>query len=325
VPQLGALPPPPGTVPGQAGSFPAAAGLSGQAYPGQSPSAYPGQSPSAYPGQSPSAYPGAPSAFPGQPPNATDGSDRTFGAPGGRPRGKKVLAIAAVVAAAAVAAGGYIVVRPHLAAKHIAQPTHSPASTGGPTTPAGAASPRPSLASKIDNIATDPKPITRAEIFPATHIAANGLQFVRVAAVVNRNCALSARGTFAAALVAGNCERVVRATYVDSTKRIVVTAGVAALPTKAVAERVNRAKRLKRNVWFTGLDGKPGSGAQMISLTGGYAYGLVEGRYLVFAYATYTNGHTPTGKASLDHLVASVSRSFALLARQPIMARAAGS
>jgi hypothetical protein len=221
----------------------------------------------------------------------------------------------------AVAAGAFVVLRSHLVSTHRTPPPPSPA---GPASRPGTMPPAPGLASKIDSVMTDPKPITRAEIFPASRVTADGRQFVRVAAAVNRDCALSARGAFAAALMAGNCERVVRATFVDSSKRIVVTAGVAALPTKAAAEQVNRAKRLKRNVWFTGLDGKPGSGAQMISVTGGYAYGLVDGRYIVFAYATYTNGHTPTGTGTLDHIVAAVSRSFALLAEQPITARAAG-
>jgi len=245
---------------------------------------------------------------------------------GRRPGGKKILAIAAAVAAVAVAAAGaFIVLRSHSAAKHTTQAPLNATATARPTGPARAVTPPRGGTSKIDSVATDPKPITRAEIFPAGHITTDGRQFVRVASAVNHDCALSARGAFATALMAGNCERVVRATYVDGAKRIVVTAGVAALPTKAAAERVNRAKRLKRNVWFAGLAGKPGSGAQLISVTGGYAYGFVDGRYIVFAYATYTNGHTPTGKAALDHVVAAVSRSFALLARQPITARATGS
>jgi hypothetical protein len=293
-PQAGPVPPPPGPFAPQLSALP--------------------PPPGTLPGQAGSFPPAAGlngQAFPGQPPNTTEGSDRTFPPSGRRPSSKKILAITVAVAALAVAAGAFVVLRSHPAKRT----TQAPPSAASPTGPA-------SLASKIDSVATDPKPITRAEIFPASHITADGRQFVRVATAVNRNCALSARGAFAAALMASNCERVVRATYVDTSKRIVVTAGVAALPTKAAAERVNRAKRLKRNIWFAGLNGKPGSGAQMISVTGGYAYGLVDGRYIIFAYATYTNGQTPTGKAALDRVVASVSRSFALLAQQPITARA---
>ena len=232
------------------------------------------------------------------------------------------MAIIAGVAVLAVAAAAIIVLRSRSASTHSAQP---PATS--PTGPTSAPSPTASLklTSKIDNVTTDPKPITMAEIFPNSQVSTEGRQFARVAAEVNRNCALSARGSFAAALTASKCERVVRATYVDSSKRFAVTAGVAALPTKALAERANRAKRLKRNIWFAGLDGKAGSGAQLISASGGYAYGVVDGRYIIFAYATYANGHTPTGKGALDTVVESLSRAFAMLAEQPITARAQGS
>ena len=78
-------------------------------------------------------------------------------------------------------------------------------------------------------------------------------------------------------------------------------------------------------MWFAGLDGKAGSSAQLISITGGYAYGVVEGRYIIFAYATYADGHTPTGKGAMDYVVESLSRAFARLAEQPITARAQSS
>jgi hypothetical protein len=193
------------------------------------------------------------------------------------------------------------------------QTAQSPVSSGGPT---------PQLASKIDNVKTDPKPITTAEIFPDGQLSASGRQFVRVATAVSSNCARSARGSFARALTADRCERVVRATYVDTAKRFAITAGVAALPTKTLALRANRAKRLSQNIWFAGLDGSRGSGAQRVSRSGGYAYGVVDGRYIIFGYATYSNGHMPTGTGTQDQLLESLSRVFAMLAEQPINARA---
>ncbi len=219
----------------------------------------------------------------------------------------------------AVAVAAVLVLHSRSAAKPVAQPKRS-----SPTSATRKAAPPVTFGSKIDNVKTDPKPITRAEIFPNSMVSIDGRQFVRVAAAVSHDCALSARGSFARALTAGRCERVVRATYVDTSKRFAITAGVAALPTKTLAMRANRAKRLSRNVWFAGLDGKPGSGAQLISQSGGYAYGVVDGRYIIFAYATYSDGRTPTGKAPLDHVVESLSRSFAMLTEQPITARAQG-
>ncbi len=260
--------------------------------------------------------------FPGRAPGGTDGQGtgvtraRVGRSHGGR---KKALIVAAGIAAAAaaVAAAAVVVLHSHSAVKHTAQPA-KPTPT---TSPAG---PPPKPPNNIDNVETDPKPITRVEIFPDSMVSVGGRQFVRVATAVNDNCALSARGSFARALTADNCERVVRATYVDNSKRFAVTAGVAALPSKTLAERANRAKRLSRNVWFVGLDGKAGRGAQLISKSGGYAYGVIDGRYIIFAYATYSNGRMPTGKSSTDHVVESLSRSFAMLVERPITARAQG-
>jgi hypothetical protein len=240
---------------------------------------------------------------------------------GGQPpppqrRRGRILAIAAGITALAVAAGASALLYAHSVTGNASGAKATPPS------PASSASEPLRLASKIDNVRTDPKPITSAEIFPGTTASVAGRHFTRVAAVVNRHCALTARGSFGKALKRNRCERVVRATYVDSSKRFVVTAGVAALPTKTLAKRANRAKRLKRNIWFAGLDGPRGTGAESISTTGGYAYGVVEGRYIVFAYATYANGHSPTGKGPQDRVVASLSRAFAMLAEKPITARA---
>src|SRR6266446_9955743 len=226
----GELPPPPGALPPLPGAFAAPPGA-------MSPhlGALPPQT--GFP-------PDMGGGFPAQPPSSSPGR--------GPSRGKKVLTVAAGILVLAAAAGAIAVLRSHSAQTPQAAPT-SPA----PTHRASVATPQPTLASKIDSVATDPKPITRAEIFPNGRVTIGGRQFALVAAVVNRKCALAARGSFAAALTASGCERVVRATYVDSSKRFAVTAGVAALPTKALAERVNRAKKLKRNVWFAALNGKP--------------------------------------------------------------------
>src|SRR6266536_1262383 len=267
------------------------------AVPGIQPPA--GPHPRAIPWPTPQAGPGA--GFPDQPPLATGGQ-----APQRRPRGGKILAIGAGITALVVAAAAVAVLYRHTSAKHTTSATAPPSATSS-------VAPQLRLTSKINNVATDPKPITRAEIFPNRSLSVRSRQFARVAATVNRNCALTARGSFARALKADKCERVVRATFVDSSKRFVITAGVAALPTKTLAKRANRAKRLKRNIWFAGLDGPRQSGAQSISTTGGYAYGVVDGRYIIFAYATYTNGRTPTGNGPQDHIAAALSCAFAML------------
>ena len=87
-----------------------------------------------------------------------------------------------------------------------------------------------------------------------------------------------------------------RATYVDAKRRWAVTTGIAVLPSKDAALRVDKAKNLNRNLWFRGLPGSTGSGGDRVHIAGGYAAGLVWGRYIVFSYATHADGHTPTAK-----------------------------
>lgn len=87
-----------------------------------------------------------------------------------------------------------------------------------------------------------------------------------------------------------------RATYVDDRKRYAVTTGIAVLPTRESAVEVDRAKNLNGNLWFRGLPGAPNSGAERVHIAGGYAAGLLWGRYIVFSYATFSDGHTPTAK-----------------------------
>jgi hypothetical protein len=299
-------PPPPVPLPGAGpGTVPAGG-------PGAGPGTHP-TAPMAWPPpqfQSP-AGPGTAGGFAGQPPFPPVG--HPFAPPRRKGR-KKFLAIGAAVVALVVAAAGVVLMNRHSASHPpptASRPSHSP------TAPAR-------LASKIDNVKTDPKPITKSEIFPDLQVSAGGRQFVRAAIVMNHTCSKSARGPFARALTADKCERVVRATYVDSAKRFAVTAGVAALPTKTLAKRANRAKRLKHNIWFMGLDGGKGSGAQKVSRSGGYAYGIVDGRYIIFGFATYSNGHMPTGKTHQDQVLNALSRVFAQLAQQPINVRALG-
>jgi hypothetical protein len=140
--------------------------------------------------------------------------------------------------------------------------------------------------------------------------------------VVNSKCALAARAAFARALKADGCERVVRATYVDTRKRYAVTAGVAALPTRAAAQSADHKENFRKGAWFTGLNGRRGTGAQNLDSAAGYAYDLVEGRYIIYAFATDANGAPLSGNKKQERLLNSLSRSFALMVRQPINTRA---
>jgi hypothetical protein len=279
----------PGMYPPPPGSSPLSGGLPGGGLPGDGP---PGASQM---GQYPDDFP-------------MDEYRRPPGYPErGRRTSRKALIIGLSAAAAViVAAGAAYALTQHAPAPPSAKPSQAPAPT--PT-------------DNISSVQTDPKPITGKEIFPHGKVTEDGLRFVRVAQVANKKCGLAARGSFARALKAGGCERVVRATYVDSHKRYAVTTGVAALPTSAAAQSVDHKENFKTGAWFTGLNGKHGTGAQNLSHAAGYAYDLVEGRYIVYAFSTDANGKPLSGSAAQNKLLNSLSRSFALMARQPIDAR----
>ncbi|MFC3984326.1 hypothetical protein [Streptosporangium jomthongense] len=142
---------------------------------------------------------------------------------------------------------------------------------------------------------TDPGKMTVADAF-TKKVTLAGATFVRVKTEVTDKCDEAAAGRFANTLATQDCRQVLRATYVDSKRKYAVTTGIAVLPTLQSAVEVDRTKNLGSNLWFRGLPGGSGSGAERVGIAGGYAAGLVWGRYIVFSYATFSDGHTPTAK-----------------------------
>jgi hypothetical protein len=223
----------------------------------------------------------------------------------------------------ALLAGIAVYVTRHPGAKSGRSP--SPVPAGDSHNPAASATNSAPRAGRTSGTKTAPAitgPITTNQIFPHAQVAADGLRFSRVIAVLNKNCAVTARGAFAAALTATGCRRVARATFVDSGRQYVVTTGVAELPSVAAASPVNRARSFRRDIWFVGLDGPASAGASLISKSVGYGYETVDGRYLVYALATYSNGHDPAGQRSEITALRTLSQSFTALLRPPAAAPA---
>jgi hypothetical protein len=148
-------------------------------------------------------------------------------------------------------------------------------------------------AEPIDSAETDAKEMTPAEAFSTAKVTINGRTFRRVKVNATGDCEKGAAGRFAEALRDNQCARLLRATYVDAKRKYAVTTGIAVLPSKDAAVKVDAAKDLGDNVWFRGLPGPARSGGERVEISGGYAAGLVWGRYIVFSYATYADGHTP--------------------------------
>ncbi|WP_066369029.1 hypothetical protein [Herbidospora mongoliensis] len=207
---------------------------------------------------------------------------------------KVLMAGGSVVAIAAIGAAAYMAYTGSEESGEAA----TPPVTAPPATAAGQApAPAPTVeAAVLDSETTDPRKLTLAEAFPAAKINVNGRTFKRVKVNITDNCAAAAAGAFAQSLSENDCRRVLRATYVDGKKQYAVTTGIAVLPTKDAALAVDQTKNLGSNLWFRGLNGDAESGADRVAISGGYAAGMVWGRYIVFSYATYADGHTPAEK-----------------------------
>jgi len=236
-------------------------------------------------------------------------------APEGGSKRRLLVTGGLVVALAVVGVGTFAGVRALTGGSHHATPP--PAAQQKPSTaPSKPAPPN----GGIDRISTDGKAMTATEAFPDPTVTADGTTFNQVRATVLDGCKDAAKGAFVKALRAGGCERVVDATFVDQDKKYAVTAGVAALPSKDDATRAEKAADSKKDSWFAALGGKKGSGAEKIEKSGGYAASLVWGRYIVFSYATYSDGHMP--KAD-DTKLTKISEEFRTTATKAIAARAA--
>ncbi|HEY3681457.1 MAG TPA: hypothetical protein VGL93_00370 [Streptosporangiaceae bacterium] len=235
--------------------------------------------------------PGAP--YPGS--EGTPPYDFGDAVPAPRDPGRRRLLVigGVVVALVVVGAGSFFGVRALTGgtshAPPVSQPTH-----GSPPASPPASSPPPD--GGIDSVVTDGKPMTVAEVFPTSSVSVGGTTFGRVRADVLDKCANAANGGFEKVLRQAGCERVVAATFVDKAKKYAVTTGIAALSTKDSATNASRGADSRHGRWFAALPGKKGSGAEKIAKSGGFAASLVWGRYIVFSYATYSNGKTPPAK-----------------------------
>ncbi len=155
--------------------------------------------------------------------------------------------------------------------------------------------PEPINTTMLNSEKTDPGTMTVAAAF-GKKVSVAGTTFTRVKTDVTEQCHKAASGKFAGTLRSQECRRVLRATYVDSKRRYAVTTGIAVLPTRESAVAADKAKNLGSNLWFRGLPSAAGTGGERVHIAGGYAAGMVWGRYIVFSYATFSDGHTPTAK-----------------------------
>ncbi|MFG2002691.1 hypothetical protein ACGFNU_26385 [Spirillospora sp. NPDC048911] len=189
-------------------------------------------------------------------------------------------------------------------------PPSRPAAAPSPTAPPG---PPPV---DISSEKTDRQPLALAEAYPLGAVDLGGRSYVRDKSSVNHQCALAARGAMAQALTEKGCRSVVRVTYLERGKALAVTTGIAAMPNKDAALKVSKAGSPSRYEWFRGMAGRR---SQSIDQAGGYALSTVRGRYIIYAYAQYSDGKRP-GPA--DQTLKTAARQFIDYSVRPINARA---
>ncbi|MFI9843111.1 hypothetical protein ACIHFD_39165 [Nonomuraea sp. NPDC051941] len=287
---LPAHPPEPGDVPVWPPNPPSEAKLPDLPFPrdtwGQKPAAPLSRPQGGSPAFPPGAFKQPPFQTPPPPPTPPGKSKRAL------------LVTLGALALAGVATGGFFAYQAVTSPTPTTAATRPTASSEPSTeTPAAAApSDAPDGTSILNSEQTDPQKLSLSEAFPKKKVSAAGTTFTRVKAAVETSCDKAATGDFADALKEQKCSRVLRATYVDSKHRYAVTTGIAVLPDKDAAIIADQSKNLSRNVWFRPLPGADGSGGERVNIAGGYAAGLVWGRYIIFSYATYADGHTPESK-----------------------------
>ncbi|GAA3202206.1 hypothetical protein [Actinocorallia longicatena] len=231
----------------------------------------------------------------------------------------KYAAVALVPALVIAGAAAVVLTRSNSGeAKTVAQPSASvPAvPVPVPTTPApepeeSAPPVKQKTGSAADSYKTDEK-LTLARFFGGKEIKVSAHAFLLDARSLNDRCDYTARGAMVKALKTGNCLGVARATYLTRNKRIGVTVGVVAMPTKAVATKTRAVANPGKLDWFVGL---PGKHTKNVMDPDGYATTSSAGRYVLYAYVRYISGPPP---APNDRQLAKVAQGFLIYLNQPL-------
>ena len=216
---------------------------------------------------------------------------------GGRPRRRlrsrvAWLATTAVVLAGAGFAGYKFVYEPRV---------NAPVPLQLPTTAPGSPASNKALG-KWQHIGTrieDPEPLTIAGLFPP-QFELNGASYVRTAASLTKTCSLAVYGTnLQAALQAGHCTQVLRASYISGDGTMMGTVGVINLISSSAADKAGQVTGPQEII--APLTGKKGATSKLGTGTG-VVQAEVKGHYLILMWAEFTSLKSPSGSAQRQAL-----------------------
>jgi hypothetical protein len=242
--------------------------------------------------------PGFPDPLPADS-QASSGGRRRGGGGGGRTRRSTRSRVAWIAVAAVVAAGAGFAGFKYLYEARVNAPV--PATLRLPTDAPGSPGFDKTLG-KWQHIGTrsrDPQALTIAGLYPP-QFSLNGKGYTRTAASATKTCSVAVYGAdLQAALQAGHCSQVVRASYISADGTMMGTVGVVNLISSNAAEKAGHVTGPEEII--APLTGKKGPTKKLGTGTG-VVQAEIKGHYLILMWAEYANLKSPSGQAQRQAL-----------------------
>jgi hypothetical protein len=151
----------------------------------------------------------------------------------------------------------------------------------------------------IGSRAQDPSPLTLAELFPP-QFELDGSSYVRTAAAVSKDCSQAVFGaSLQAALQAGHCTQVLRASYISGNGTMMGTVGVANLIGSNAASKAGQTTGTKEII--APLAAQKGPTSKLGNGTG-VVQAEIKGHYLILMWAEFTSLKSPSTSAQRQQL-----------------------
>jgi len=151
----------------------------------------------------------------------------------------------------------------------------------------------------IGSRSQDPQSLTIATLFPP-QFELKGRSYARTAARATKTCSLAVYGAdLQAALQAGHCTQVVRASYISADGTMMGTVGVVNLINSNAAEKAGHVTGPEEII--APLTGKKGPTKKLGTGTG-VVQAEIKGHYLILMWAEYANLKSPSGQAQRQAL-----------------------
>jgi hypothetical protein len=151
----------------------------------------------------------------------------------------------------------------------------------------------------IGSRSQDPQALTIAALYPP-QFTLNGKSYVRTAASATKTCPTAVYGAdLQAALQAGKCTQVLRASYLSGDGTMMGTVGVVNLVSSAAAQKAGQVTGPQEII--VPLTGKKGPTRKLGTGTG-VVQAEIKGHYLILMWAEYANLKSPSGPAQRQAL-----------------------